>query len=75
MGKVYKRKLRSCPLCKPHKTGHAKKNKDKVRFFIDESDKEIAFLIGRSSCDAKSWSTLYQLLSDNVLGRLGGIEL
>lgn len=25
MGKIYKRKRRSCCLCKPHKTGHAKR--------------------------------------------------
>ena len=29
MGKIYKRKRKSCCLCKPHKTGHAKRWKAK----------------------------------------------
>lgn len=31
MGKVYKRKRRSCGLCKPHKTGWAPRFKDRQR--------------------------------------------
>jgi len=31
MGKVYKRKRRSCALCKPHKTGWAPRLKEKER--------------------------------------------
>ena len=41
MGKIYKRKRRSCPMCKPHKVGWAKKNTDKTINLIKETDKEI----------------------------------
>lgn len=41
MGKVYKRKKRSCPMCKPHKTGGADKQKPKVRNKTNEDEKEI----------------------------------
>ena len=45
MGKIYKRKRRSCPLCKPHKTGHAKRWTAKelqLRKLKDKEAKDIA---------------------------------
>lgn len=38
MGRIYKRKKRSCPLCKPHKTGGAPRNK--ARYIEPEDDIE-----------------------------------
>jgi len=41
MGAIYKRKDRSCPMCKPHKMGWEDKKKYKERQTIKELDKEI----------------------------------
>jgi hypothetical protein len=42
MGAVYKKKRRSCPLCKPHKMGLAPKNKPQERQAQRLAKKEIA---------------------------------
>jgi len=41
MGKIYKTKDRSCPMCKPHKMGWEDKKKYKERQTIEQLDKEI----------------------------------
>lgn len=40
MGKIYRRKKRSCHLCKPHKAGLEPKNKKKVADRLKDLDKE-----------------------------------
>ncbi len=40
MGAIYKRKRRSCKLCKPHKMGFADKKKPKERALVKEFEKE-----------------------------------
>lgn len=41
MGKVYKRKRRSCAMCKPHKVGWEPKRKDKERELCREHEQEM----------------------------------
>lgn len=41
MGNVYKRKKRSCALCKPHKMGGADKMTNRQRFLKNQSQEEI----------------------------------
>lgn len=41
MGKVYKRKRRSCGLCKPHKVGGQPRNKAKIAAAIQAFEKEM----------------------------------
>lgn len=45
MRKRYKNKLRSCPLCKPHKTNGAKRWKIKEEFLLKEFEKEKVNLL------------------------------
>jgi len=49
MGKIYKRKRRSCALCKPHKTGGADKLKPHQRqeLTLAEAEMREAKLSGR----------------------------
>lgn len=41
MGAVYRRKKRSCPLCKPNKVGREPARSPKERQLLDAMDKEI----------------------------------
>ena len=41
MGAVYRRKKRSCPMCKPNKMGIAPARSYKERQLLDAMDKEI----------------------------------
>ena len=41
MRKQYKKKLRSCPLCKPHKTMGSNRWKNKEQVLYKEHNKEI----------------------------------
>ncbi len=41
MGKVYKRKRRSCGLCKPQKTGWAPRLKERQRALLKAHEAEI----------------------------------
>lgn len=41
MRKQYKRKLKSCPLCKPHKTGDAIRWTKKEQLAMKLAEKEI----------------------------------
>jgi hypothetical protein len=59
MGKVYKRKKRSCPMCKPHKTGGADKQKPKERARTKEAEKEIKEPIEKTAFDLLRASTVY----------------
>jgi hypothetical protein len=40
MGKIYKRKRRSCAMCKPHKMGGAPADTDKQRAEVKFSERE-----------------------------------
>jgi hypothetical protein len=40
MRKRYKNKLRSCPMCKPHKTSGSKRWKVREEFLLKEFEKE-----------------------------------
>lgn len=41
MGKIYKRKLRSCGLCKPHKRGWQPRYKSKELKYRQSTDNEM----------------------------------
>jgi hypothetical protein len=41
MGKIYKKKLRSCPMCKPHKMRWADKKKPQERQEQTLAEKEL----------------------------------
>ena len=41
MRKVYKLKRRSCALCKPHKTGHAPRFKERQLILLKIHDREM----------------------------------
>ena len=41
MRKQYKKKLKSCALCKPHKMGWANRWKPKEQFLQKQAEKEI----------------------------------
>jgi hypothetical protein len=41
MRKQYKNKLKSCSMCKPHKTGHANRWTVKEQLLMKLADKEI----------------------------------
>ena len=41
MGRVYRRKRRSCALCKPHKVGWAPRLKDRQRGLLKVHESEI----------------------------------
>lgn len=49
MGRVYRRKRRSCALCKPNKTGGAPRFKEREKELRERTDREIR--------DAESQST------------------
>jgi hypothetical protein len=49
MGRIYRRKRRSCSLCKPNKTGHMPRWTDKELDKIQRMEKEAK--------DAKSYKT------------------
>lgn len=46
MGKIYKRKRRSCPLCKPHKTGGADKLTPRERQEANLAEEEMREAMG-----------------------------
>jgi hypothetical protein len=41
MRKHYKRKRHSCMICKPHKTGHVNRWKDKEQMLLREADYDM----------------------------------
>ena len=47
MRKAYKVKKRSCPLCKPHKMGHANRWKTKEAEELRRSEKETSDAVKR----------------------------
>lgn len=53
MRKQYKNKLKSCPLCKPHKTGHSNRWTDKDLAKMKETDEEIKEAIKEGTDDKK----------------------
>ena len=51
MGAVYKKKKRSCPMCKPHKMGWDKKNNLKYRQLAAEAEEMIEEALEREEQD------------------------
>lgn len=47
MRKMYRKKRRSCSLCKPDKTGHAKRWTNRQRMELKEFDREARRWTGR----------------------------